>query len=126
MKFINLIRKLIERNGIRMLFIYNLTIYCIFLTSGDDCWNYKGKVKVLEEEEEKKLFIARRLSVTMSIELLLCYYCCFFSKYKSKFECMNTFLQHFSNCNLTNQSIVIYRFYILHQKIYGTNINNTN
>jgi len=26
-----------------MLFIYNLTIYCIFLTSGDDCWNYKGK-----------------------------------------------------------------------------------
>ncbi len=43
MKFINLIRKLIGRNGIRMLFIYNLTIYCIFLTSGDDCWNYNGK-----------------------------------------------------------------------------------
>ena len=39
---------------------------------------------------------------------------------------MNAFLQHFSNFNLTNQSIAIYRFCILHQKIYGTNINKTN
>ena len=39
---------------------------------------------------------------------------------------MNTFLRHFSNFNLINQSIVIYRFCILHQKIYGTNINKTN
>jgi len=86
----------------------------------------KERNQALEEEEEKKLFIAHRLSVTMSIELLLFYYCCFFYKYKSKFECMNTFLQHFSNFNLTNQLIDIHRFYILHQKIYGTNINKTN
>jgi hypothetical protein len=84
----------------------------------------KERNQALEEEEEKKLFIAHRLSVIMSIELLLCYYCCFFSKYKSKFECMNTFLQHFSNCNLTNQSIVIYSVHILYQKIYGTNQSN--
>ena len=37
---------------------------------------------------------------------------------------MNTFLQRFSNCNLTNQSIVIYSVYILHQNICGTNLSN--
>ena len=53
---INLIRKVIGRNGIRMLFIYNLTIYCIFLISRDDCWNYKGKESGTRRGRGEKAF----------------------------------------------------------------------